>query len=296
LIKVVCIGVITIDTIALVEKYPTSDERVLAERIVRSLGGPAAVAAVALARLKIPSALIGTVGNDADGKLALSILKDEGVDISGISITEQFTSGSVITVSKSEKTRAIATRQPINQEAPNASAHQLIKSAEWIHVDQVGVKKLDSLGIKRGLGPKISFDAGYGVKDFDVNKVDLFAPNDRQMAERHPNLTTAEATQKDAEEAKNLVVTTMGSKGSVGYSETAGIVSANSINGEILSTLGAGDVFHGALLAQLITGFDLQSALTRANAVAGLSCRGLDGISAIPNNKELDEYLKVEKK
>ena len=290
-----CVGVITIDTIALVERYPTSDERVLAERIVRSLGGPAAVAAVALARLSIPSALIGTVGNDADGKLALSILKDEGVDVSGISITEQFTSGSVITVSKSEKTRAIATRQPINQEAPNASAHQLIKSAEWIHVDQVGVKKLDSLGVERGIGPKISFDAGYGVKDFDVNKVDLFAPNDRQMAERHPDLTTAESTQKDAEKAKNLVVTTMGSKGSVGYSENTGLVSAKSISGEILSTLGAGDVFHGALLAQLINGFDLQSALTRANVVAGLSCRGLDGISAIPNNKELDEYLKAEK-
>lgn len=295
MIKVVCIGVITIDTIALVEKYPTSDERVLAERIVRSLGGPAAVAAVALSRLSIPSALIGTIGNDADGKLAISILKDEGVDVSGISITEQFTSGSVITVSKSEKTRAIATRQPINQEDPNTSAIQLIRQAEWVHVDHVGVKKLDSLGVKRGMNPKISFDAGYGVKDFDVNKVDLFAPNDRQMSERHPDLTTEEATKKDGERAKNLVVTTMGSKGSVGYSENTGLVSAKSISGEILSTLGAGDVFHGALLAQLINGFDLQSALTRANVVAGLSCRGLDGISAIPNNKELDEYLKAEK-
>ena len=36
------------DTIALVDNYPSEDERVLAEEIIRGGGGPAAVAAVAL--------------------------------------------------------------------------------------------------------------------------------------------------------------------------------------------------------------------------------------------------------
>ena len=59
--EVVCVGVITMDTVALVDRYPDSDERVVAEQIVRSVGGPAAVASIALARLGISVAIVGTV-------------------------------------------------------------------------------------------------------------------------------------------------------------------------------------------------------------------------------------------
>jgi sugar/nucleoside kinase (ribokinase family) len=51
---------------------------------------------------------------------------------------------------------------------------------------------------------------------------------------------------------------------------------------EIVSTLGAGDVFHGALLAGLVHDLPLREALVQANACAALSCRALDGRSAIP--------------
>ena len=86
LIQAVCVGVITVDTIALVDKYPAADERVIAHEISRAGGGPAAVAAVALSRLGISSAIVGTIGDDADGKEVLRIFEKEGVDTSGISI------------------------------------------------------------------------------------------------------------------------------------------------------------------------------------------------------------------
>lgn len=295
-IQVVCVGVITADTVALVDKYPAADERVLAEAIVRSVGGPAAIAAIALSRLGIKSAVVGTVGDDQDGQLALDAFKREGVDSSGVSVSTTPTSGSVIVASKSQSTRAISTRQPITQMAPNDQAKKLATSAEWIHVDHVGINNLFNLGITRGQGPKISFDAGYGAKSFDVKQVDLFAPNDRQMSERYPDLDIAAAVQRDAEIGENVVVATMGSKGSIGFSKNTGLVNAAPIRTEIVSTLGAGDVFHGALLAQLIEGLDLKSAMERANAVAALSCRGLDGQSAIPTKHELELFLNEHKR
>jgi sulfofructose kinase len=76
-VQAVCIGVITIDTIALVDKYPGEDERVLAEDISRAGGGPAAVAAVALSRLCIKSAVVGTNGVDSDGQEVLRIFSKE---------------------------------------------------------------------------------------------------------------------------------------------------------------------------------------------------------------------------
>jgi sugar/nucleoside kinase (ribokinase family) len=56
---------------------------------------------------------------------------------------------------------------------------------------------------------------------------------------------------------------------------------------EAVSTLGAGDVFHGALLAALVRGLELRDALALANRCAALSCRALDGRSAIPTWEEL---------
>jgi sulfofructose kinase len=294
-IQAVCVGVITIDTIALVDKYPSADERVSAQEIARAGGGPAAVAAVTLSRLGIKSAIVGTIGDDADGKEVLRIFEKEGVDTSGISIGKSATSGSVIVASKEHSARAISTRQPMVQAPINEAAKKLIAQAQWVHVDHVGITRLTELGISRGNGPLISFDAGYGVEAFDPITVDLFVPTDRQMALRYPGIDLAVALENDSMKAGNTVVATQGSAGSAGFSPETGLVTAPGFTVDVMSTLGAGDVFHGALVAQLIHGFPLQEAMLRANAVAALSCTGLDGQSKIPTTTELDAYLEAYK-
>jgi sulfofructose kinase len=283
-VQAVCAGVITIDTIALVDKYPGEDERVLANEISRAGGGPAAVAAVALSRLGVKSAIVGTIGDDADGREVLKIFAKEGVDTSGISIGSTATAGSVIVASKENSARAINTRQPVVQVPINDAAKQLIANAQYLHVDHVGIKRLDEMGVARGKGPQISFDAGYGVESFDPIVVDLFVPTDRQMALRYPGVDLAVALENDSMKAGNTVVATQGSAGSAGFSPETGLVTAPGFKVEVISTLGAGDVFHGALVAQLIQGHTLQEAL---------SCRGLDGQSMIPTTTELDAYLEA---
>ena len=290
-----CIGVITVDTIALVDEYPSEDERVLAQEISRAGGGPAAVAAVALSRLGVKSAIIGTIGDDVDGKEVLRIFEKEGVDTSGISIGNSATSGSVIVASKEHSTRAISTRQPMVQAPINQAAKKLVADAQWVHVDHVGINQLSELGISRGNGPKISYDAGYGVESFDPITVDLFVPTDRQMALRYPGVDLAVALENDSMKAGNTVVATQGSAGSAGFSPETGLVTAPGFKVDVMSTLGAGDVFHGALVAQIIQGHLLQEAMHRANAVAALSCRGLDGQSMIPTTTELDAFLEAHK-
>ena len=293
--QAVCVGVITVDTIALVDKYPSADERVVAQEISRAGGGPAAVAAVALSRLGIKSAIVGTIGDDADGKEVLRIFEKEGVDTSGISVGISATAGSVIVASKEHSARAISTRQSMVQAPISEAAKKLIAQAQWVHVDHVGINRLAELGISRGNGPLISFDAGYGVETFDPITVDLFVPTDRQMALRYPGIDLAVALENDSMKAGNTVVATQGSAGSAGFSPETGLVTAPGFSVDVMSTLGAGDVFHGALVAQLIQGFPLQEAMRRANAVAALSCTGLDGQSKIPTTTELDAFLEAHK-
>jgi sulfofructose kinase len=201
----------------------------------------------------------------------------------------------VIVSSLERSTRAINTRQPVVQAPINESAKKLITNAQWLHVDHVGINRLDEMGVARGKGPQISFDAGYGVESFNPIVVDLFVPTDRQMALRYPGNDLAVALENDSMKASNTVVATQGSAGSAGFSSETGFVTAPGFKVEVKSTLGAGDVFHGALLAQLIQGHQLQEAMRRANAVAALSCRGLDGQSMIPTTPELNAYLEANK-
>jgi sulfofructose kinase len=294
-VQAVCVGVITIDTIALVDKYPSADERVVAQEISRAGGGPAAVAAVALSRLGIKSAIVGTIGDDADGKEVLRIFEQEGVDTSGISIGTSATASSVIVASKEHSERAISTRQPMVQAPINEAAKKLIAQAQWVHVDHVGITRLIEIGISRGNGPLISFDAGYGVETFDPITVDLFVPTDRQMVLRYPGIDLAVALENDSMKAGNTVVATQGSAGSSGFSPETGLVTASGFKVDIKGTLGAGDVFHGALVAQIIQGFPLREAMFRANAVAALSCLGLDAQSKIPTTTELNAYLEAQR-
>ena len=283
------------DTISLVDEYPGEDERVVAKEIIRAGGGPASVAAVALSRLGVRTAIVGTIGDDADGAEVMKIFAQEGIDSTGVSIGKNATSGSVIVASRAHNARAISTRQPMKQEALNSATKNLLKRAQWVHVDHVGVTQLNEAGLVRGTGPLISFDAGYGAEKFDASLVDLFVPTDRQVAFRNPAIDLELAIEKEAVAAENWVVATQGSSGSKGYSTETGFVRAPGFSVDVVSTLGAGDVFHGALVAQLMQGRGLQEAMLRANAVAALSCRGLDGQSMIPTTPELDEYLEVHK-
>lgn len=283
------------DTIALVDDYPEEDGRCPAHEIVRSGGGPAAVAAITLARLGIHTGIMGTVGDDDEGRQILHIFEQEGVDAQVVSISSAPTAGSVIVASRKRMTRAISTRQPPNQPAPSALAHTIARQAQWIHCDHVGITQLERLGISRGSGPKISFDAGYGAESFDASLVDLFVPTDRQISLRHPGIPLAEAVVRDASTSNNTVVATRGDAGCAGFTAETGYLEVSGFPIDVVSTLGAGDVFHGALLAQLAEERNFESSLQRANAVAALSCRGLDAISMIPSSKELEQFMEEQK-
>ena len=274
--KVLSVGIATVDTIVLVDKYPAANERVVALESVRAVGGPATTAAVTMARLGIDVALSCVIGDDDAGRFIFDTLKREGVDTKNVIVNPQIkTAIGTIVVSKSEQTRAIMV-QPHN-ELPLKPAN--INDYGWIHVDQFGMQALKNWGISRGGNAQLSIDIGYVTPGVNSADYDLFAPSE--------NITTDVST---AKQDKNIVVISKGGEGSV-YSDgvSSGVIPA--ISTEIVSTLGAGDVFHGALVAAQVWKKPIEEAVAIANTVAGLSCRALDGQSGIPTKAELAAFL-----
>lgn len=289
--RAVFVGVATEDSIALVGRYPGADERVVADQMVFGGGGPAATAAVAAARLGIPSAVIAAVGDDEAGRLVRTRLAAEGVDVSGIvEVPGAETSRSIVVISGPERTRAIVNRVGPALDLDERHA-ELLSGAEWVHVDQHGWRtaheRRDLLGRAR-----LSIDAGNDIPGLVLEDTALYAPTREAIQRRHPGASLAEAIDRSIAEGAGAVVVTDGGRGSNGRTaagETAEVVPPPA---EIVSTLGAGDVFHGALIAGLLHEADgtipagFESAVAYATAVATLSCRGVDGRSRIPTHDE----------
>src|SRR5689334_12440542 len=83
---VVCIGIATLDAIVVVPRLPARDERVPAGPSRLAGGGVAATAAVTLARLGVPVALVGRIGDDRTGRWVRDDLAAEGVDVRGLQL------------------------------------------------------------------------------------------------------------------------------------------------------------------------------------------------------------------
>ena len=269
---VVAVGLATLDAIFAVPRHPSPDDRVVATELATAGGGPAATAAVTLARLGIRTFFVGAVGDDATGAAIRDGLEREGVDVSELAVVAGARSPQS-TVLVGSGGRAIVhypgTVPPLEL-TPRARA--LCAEAAWVHVDHVGYAAAPR-------GVRLSVDGGNPIDGLDLRGVALYAPTEKALRDAFGNATRA------LEEGAELVVVTRGAEGSVAYT-AEGTVEAPAHPVDVASTLGAGDVFHGALLAQLVRDAPLREALAFANRCAALSCRALDGRSEIPS---LDE-------
>ena len=273
--EVVCVGLATRDTILAVPRHPAADELVMATDVAVAGGGPAATAAVALARLGVATAFVGSVGDDETGAFIRDGLEAEGVDVSELAVVPGRRSPqSAIYVGPG--TRAIAAFRG-DMGAPRLSerAERLCRDAAWVHVDQTGFGS-----VPRDV--RLSIDGGNEIDGLDLTGVALYGPTEAAL-ER--DFGSAEAALAAGAE---LVVVTRGAQGCTAYSAEGSVEAAGTKFDDPVSTLGAGDVFHGALLAAFVREQPLADALAFANRAAALSCRALDGRSAIPMLEELE--------
>jgi sulfofructose kinase len=262
-VTVVCVGLATLDTILVVPELPQEDGRVVATGRVVAGGGPAATAAVTLARQGVETAFVGAVGDDEAGEAIHEGLAREGVDVSRLDFVAGTRSPQSTILVGPGGSRTIV-------HLPGTARLELrdLPAAEWVHVDHAGYAAVS------GRGLRLSVDGGNPIPGLDLAEVALYAPTEASFG-ADPQVGIAAGA--------GLVVITRGAEGSVAATRQGEFIVAPGFTVDpLVSTLGAGDVFHGALLAQLVMGAQLRDALASANEIAALSCRALDGRSAIP--------------
>jgi sugar/nucleoside kinase (ribokinase family) len=270
---VVCIGLATQDTVVAVPRWPAGDDRVVASDLAVAGGGPAATAAVTLARLGVSAFFVGVVGDDAVGSAIRDGLEREGVDTTHLVIVDGASPQSVVLVCGDR--RAIAAHPgTLPALELDDAARRLCQDAAWVHVDHAGYAAAPA-------NVHLSVDGGNPIGGLDLADVALYAPTEAALRDAFGGPQGALAA------GAGLVVVTRGAAGAAAYTSHGTVVEAPGCAVDVVSTLGAGDVFHGALLAALVREQPLDEALAFANECAALSCRALDGRSAIPRLEEV---------
>lgn len=324
--EVVFAGVATWDTVAQLPRLPEADGRAVAEDVGAAGGGPAATAAVAAARLGLTTRLVAAVGEDDNAERIRAGLRAEGVDADGVTGVRGQPSGAcVVLVDRPRASRSICVLPgPELRIEPGSPEAERVLSARWLHVDHAGLPAVEPLLASLppdSPRPTVCYDAGNLRPRRCPAAVDVYVPTLAALREVYGGGTdgpgemsevsepdeVSEAAEASAllaaarADGAHLVVATDGARGAyaagpggvhgahgahtVGPADSAYHVSAPT-DIDVRSTLGAGDVFHGALLAALAREAPLPEALAYANAAAALSCRGLDGRTAIPDHAE----------
>jgi sulfofructose kinase len=285
---VLCVGAVNHDTIALVERLPGHDERMVADRIEVGYGGPVATAAVTLARLGHRVAISASVGDDPEGEQVIAGLEAEGVDVAlMVRRPGERTARSVIIVDAATHGRAIVT-------SPYRSRpeHVPLDIAPIVHVDQAGYAAaraaLDVTPVSSR--PRLSVDGGNPVDGIRFDGIWLYAPTVAMLRSHFGDGDLPQLLACARAAGAGTVVASDGPRGS-GWLGDGAEAYAPAFAVEVVSTLGAGDVFHGALLSAILDARSPADSLRWANACAALSCRALDGRSGIPNRDELQAFL-----
>jgi len=92
--KALVLGSINIDFVSFVSRYPHPGETLVSNDFGIFQGGKGANQAIALAKLDVPTLMLGKVGKDVFSDFALSSLKESGVDTIGISKSQKNSTGS----------------------------------------------------------------------------------------------------------------------------------------------------------------------------------------------------------
>src|SRR5262249_12532122 len=87
---VLCAGIIVADHVCSpISHLPAAGELVMTERMLLTIGGCAAYAAVDLAKMGVRATVLGRVGGDIFGRVVAEMLREHGVDVSAVTVTPQ---------------------------------------------------------------------------------------------------------------------------------------------------------------------------------------------------------------
>jgi len=294
--RIICLGMSALDAIYRVGTIPSHPTKILAAAFTESGGGMAANASVAVARLGGEAHYWGRLGDDALGDRIVGQLAAEGVDTSAVRRIPGCVSPSAAILIADDGERLVC--------AYNDPA--LDQDAAWLPLARVAGADAVLADVRWPAGAAALLDAARvagkpAVFDGDVGPVEWLrdlAARATHAAFSEPGLALVAGTGDPGAGLKRLAAmaptaiagVTLGGDGFL-WLEAGRERRLLPPVVDVVDTLAAGDVWHGAFTLGLGEGKDVESAARFANMAAAIKCTRFGGRLGAPRRAEVDSML-----
>ena len=293
---VVGIGLNAVDYLCRIPRYPVPGEKLRMTGFSRQGGGQVATALVALSRWGLRTMYVGNVGEDDHGLLSLSLLREEGIDVTRArTIPGAASQFAVILVQGDSGERTILwERDPRIRIRPEDIPREEIRRSRAVLLDGHDVPAcLASAWEARQAGVPVVLDAEKvqeGTEDL-LRLSDHIVAASSFLGQLLPGTKPAEGVREiHRRYAPRTATVTLGEDGAVG-SDGGETIRVRGIEVVAADTTGAGDVFHAGFLYALLAGRSFPAILAFSNTAAALSCREIGGRAGIPSTEAVEKIL-----
>ncbi|MFN3928690.1 MAG: ribokinase [Thermoflexus sp.] len=300
--SVLVLGSINMDLVAVAPRFPRPGETLRGQRFFTAPGGKGANQAVAAARLGAPTRMIGRVGNDVFGPALREALREAGVEVSGVEVDPETSSGIALIVVEESGQNAIVVIPGANGRVGGAELERLER---WLPEARVLLLQLEvplevvvqaaERAARAGLSVILNPAPAMALPEEIYRWCTWLTPNEVE-AEGLVGFPLRE--DRAIEEAARVlvgkgcahVVITLGERGCV-YADRDGVRWVPAYPVPVVDTVAAGDAFNGALAVALWEGRSVEEALRWANAAGAISVTRYGAQPSMPNREELMAFL-----
>lgn len=283
-------GISTLDIVHTLDSMPSKPEKYVSGDATMVVGGCAANAAIAIARLGGNATLVSRVGEDQAGQLILNQLQHEGVDCSQIAVTENArTPFSSILVDASGERQIVNFRGRHLQETHRAdggenTVHATLVDSRWMSAAMNALELANRSDI-----PGI-IDAEPPISDELLDLATHIAFSRQGLLQYTGQNTIDSGLRSASMRHDKWICVTDGDQGC--FTIDADVITRiPALDVPVVDTLGAGDVWHGAFAIHLADGHSELDCIHFANAASALKCTKTGGGDGAPTLMELEEFL-----
>lgn len=304
--KVTVLGSLNVDTILQIPRLPQPGETLAMSDKRNAGGGKGANQAISAARSGAKTSFIGKIGDDENGRMMLSFLKDAGINTDQVTISGKGTGQAFILLQDSGENSIIifgGANQEI-KEKDIENARETIQKSDFIvtQFETPSDQAKNAFKIAKAADVVTVLNPAPAHKNIDselLKNVDLITPNETEAEilteiKVVDELTAHEAATRLQELGAKNVIITLGGHGAYYKTPTnEKLVKAFKVNA--VDTTAAGDTFLGALVSRLNKDFsNLEESIIYASKASSLAVQKVGAIPSIPTEKQVLAALNEE--
>jgi len=301
--KIVVIGSIVADLAVRTARVPAVGENLLAQSFSVGPGGKGANAAVAVARAGAEAMLVGCIGDDDFGRMELTQLRREGVNVDGVLVDPETATGVALIMVDADGENTILVVNGANDRLSAEAVSQALESQQGT-LDGVLInfeipEAAVAAGVRMAKKQRVPVvvDAGppraYAPETWAG--CTILTPNALETATLvgypvHDDATAEQAARELLSAGPQAVVLKRGARGAL-LLTVGREVHVPAFPVTVVDTTGAGDAFSATLTVAIAEGLSLEQAVRRANAAGALTVTRFGTMPAMPTRQEVDTFL-----